>query len=62
MGRAALIAARHLRDGNGDAVFMKAKIATARYYAECLLPQAPGLAQTIIGGGETALALSAEQF
>jgi alkylation response protein AidB-like acyl-CoA dehydrogenase len=62
MGRAALIAARHLRAGTGDAAFLKAKIATARFYAECLLPQAAGLAQTVTGGGETALALAAEQF
>ena len=62
MGPAASIAAGHLRDGTGDPAFMKAKIATARYYAECLLPQAAGLALTVTEGGETALALAADQF
>jgi len=62
MGRAASIAAGHLRDGTGDPAFMKAKIATARSYAECLLPQAAGLALTVTEGGETALALAADQF
>jgi len=62
MGRAALVAARHLENGTGDARFLHAKIVTARYYAECLLPQATGLAQTVIHGGDTALALAAEQF
>jgi len=62
MGRAALVAARHLRDGVGDADFMRAKIATARYYADCLLPQASGLAQTVIHGGEAVLALDTAQF
>ncbi len=62
MGRAALIAAKHLADGSGAAPFMKAKIATARYYADCLLPQAGGLARTVVEGGESALALAASDF
>jgi alkylation response protein AidB-like acyl-CoA dehydrogenase len=62
MSRAALIAAGHLRDGAGDPAFMKAKIATARYYAECLLPQAAGLTVAITEGGESVLGLAAEQF
>ena len=62
MGRAALVAARHLREGVGDASFLAAKIATARYYADCLLPQAAGLARIVTTGGESALALTAEQF
>ena len=62
MGRAALVAADHLAAGDGDAQFMRAKIATARYFADCLLPQASGLAHTIIYGGESALALPAEAF
>jgi len=62
LGRAALIAGKHLRDGTGAAPFMKTKIATARYYADCLLPQAGGLARTIVAGGESALALAANEF
>ncbi|MEO8004840.1 MAG: acyl-CoA dehydrogenase [Betaproteobacteria bacterium] len=62
MGRAALIAADHLVAGTGDPQFLHAKIATARYFADCLLPQASGLAHTIVYGGESALALAAEAF
>jgi len=55
-------AARDLAAGKGDSDFLKAKIATARFHAECLLPQSSGLAQAITHGGEAALALSAAQF
>ena len=41
---------------------MTTKIATARYYADCLLPQAAGYARTIVEGGESALALAANEF
>jgi 3-(methylthio)propanoyl-CoA dehydrogenase len=62
MARAALVAAKHLADADGNADFMRAKIATAVYYAECLLPQADGLSRTITEGSDAALALTAEQF
>jgi alkylation response protein AidB-like acyl-CoA dehydrogenase len=62
MGRASLIAAQHLADGTGSAPFYANKIATARYYVDCLLQQAAGLAQTIVEGGDAALALPAEAF
>ncbi len=62
LGRAALVAARHLREGTGDARFLRAKLVTARFYADNLLPQAPALARSVVHGGESALALSAEQF
>jgi hypothetical protein len=62
LARSAQIAAKRLAEGTGDAGFLHAKVATARFYAECLLPQAFGLAQTITHGGEAALALPAEHF
>ena len=62
MGRAALVATEHLARNDGDADFMRAKIATARFYAECLLPQTEALAQAITEGSESVLALPAEQF
>ncbi|MEP6679566.1 MAG: acyl-CoA dehydrogenase, partial [Betaproteobacteria bacterium] len=62
MGRAALVAADHLAKSEGDAEFLRAKIATARFYAECLLPQAEAFAQSITEGSDSVLALSAEQF
>jgi acyl-CoA dehydrogenase len=62
LGRAARIAAEKLRAGEGDASFMRAKIATAQFYAESLLPQAEALAQSVVSGSATVLALSADQF
>ncbi len=62
MGRAALIAADRLEQGVGDASFNRAKLATARFYAEALLPQTEGLAFVITRGSTAALELSAEQF
>jgi acyl-CoA dehydrogenase len=62
MGRAALVAARHLAEGTGDARFLTAKIQTARFYADALLPQATGLADVVTAGGKPAMALAAEQF
>jgi hypothetical protein len=62
MGRAALAAASRLALGNGDSVFLRNKIATARFYALSLLPQAPALARALVEAGESTLALPAEQF
>ena len=62
MGRAALIAGKHLHDGTGDARFLSAKIHSARFYADCLMPQAAGLVRTITEGGDSVLAIPAEQF
>jgi len=62
LARSAKVAADRLQDGMGDPGFMRAKIATARFYAECLLPQADAIAQSVINGSATVLALSADQF
>ena len=62
LGRAALIAAKRLEEGTGDAAFYRGKISTARFYADCLLPQAGALAQSIVHGSESVLALADEQF
>ncbi len=62
LGRCALIAADKLAAGQGDAAFLHNKIATARFYALSLLPQAPASARTVIQGGEPALELASEQF
>jgi len=62
MGRAALVASRRLAEGSGDAAFYKAKIVTARFYADHLLAQAPGLAYSVVNGAAGALALSEDQF
>jgi alkylation response protein AidB-like acyl-CoA dehydrogenase len=60
MARAALVAERK-RDA-GDAGFLKAKLATARFYGEHVLVQAPGLRDTVMKGGAAVMALTEEQF
>jgi len=62
LARAADIAARELAQKQGDAEFLRAKIATAQFYATNILPQAAALARTIDQGAQGALALTAEQF
>jgi alkylation response protein AidB-like acyl-CoA dehydrogenase len=62
LGRAALIAADQLAAGEGDSQFMHAKIATARFYADCLLPHGSALSHTIVHGGDSVLALASEAF
>jgi len=62
LSRAALIAQAKLAAGGGDEAFLKGKVATARFFADHLLAQAPGLAQTVAYGGAGALALADDQF
>ena len=51
LARSALAASALLRDASGsDAVFLQDKIATARFYAEQLLPQAAGLLPAVTAG------------
>ncbi|HEX8962526.1 MAG TPA: acyl-CoA dehydrogenase C-terminal domain-containing protein, partial [Rhodocyclaceae bacterium] len=57
MARAALAAQAKIAAGDGDP-FYAAKIATARYYADCVMPQAPALAQVIVNGGAATLAVA----
>jgi len=54
MARSALAAHRHVAAGNGDG-FLRAKIATARFYADHVLSRAEGLSQTVIDGADGAL-------
>jgi len=62
MGRAAKVAVDKLAKGEGDAAFMRAKLATARFYAENLLPLADAYALSAMAGSQGALALGADQF
>jgi len=55
-----LLAAERLRAG--DPRFFDAKIATARFFAENLLPQTQGLAVSILEGGQSTNALDVDQF
>ena len=62
MARAAVIAKRKLDDANSDADFLSAKMITARFYAEHILPQARALADTVVTGSSSVLALEEGQF
>lgn len=62
MARAALVAERKLTEGAGDAAFYKAKISTARFYADHLLVQAPGLANTMVHGAAGVMAVPEEDM
>jgi hypothetical protein len=49
--------------GSGaDEDFCRAKIATARFYAEQILPKANALLTAVKSGASTALALPEEQY
>ncbi len=62
MARAALVAQSKLAAGEGDASFLRAKIATARFFADHVLSGAPGLRTAIVEGAAGVLALDVEQF
>ena len=62
MARAALAAQRKLDAGEGDAAFYQAKIATARFFADHILSQAPSLCSAIVDGSASVMALAEDQF
>jgi acyl-CoA dehydrogenase len=61
MARAALAARAGLASGSDEA-FYRAKIATARFYAEQILPKAYALSAVVKSGASTAFALDEQQF
>src|SRR5216117_1504518 len=60
MARAALAAEKKL--ASGDRPFLEAKIATARFYGDQVLVQAPALRDTVVKGSPAVMALSEDQF
>ena len=62
MGKAALAAAGYLEKGEGDQPFYRAKIATARFYADQLLPQAAAYAETVMAGDAALAGVGDEVF
>ncbi|HEX6362040.1 MAG TPA: acyl-CoA dehydrogenase C-terminal domain-containing protein, partial [Albitalea sp.] len=62
MARALLAAEEQLADGTGDADFLRAKVVTARFYAEHLLSQAPATRDAIVEGAQSVTALAPELF
>jgi hypothetical protein len=61
MGRAMLVAQEAVASGE-DVAFMKAKITTARFYADHLLTKAPGMRDAIVDGAQCVTALALEAF
>ncbi|MBU6445152.1 MAG: acyl-CoA dehydrogenase C-terminal domain-containing protein [Alphaproteobacteria bacterium] len=62
MARAALAARRHLDAGEGDARFYDAKIKTAHFYADSILPQSAGLLAAVTSGARTVMSLDHDQL
>ncbi|MEI7703671.1 MAG: acyl-CoA dehydrogenase C-terminal domain-containing protein [Deltaproteobacteria bacterium] len=61
MARSALAAQRQIALGHGDG-FYRAKIATARFYADHVLTRASSLSRATVSGAEGALAIEDDHF
>jgi len=62
MARAALVAERQLQADAGDLDFLRAKVATARFFADHFLSQAGAYRIAIMEGSAGVMALTEEQF
>jgi hypothetical protein len=62
MVQSALSAQEKLKQPGADQAFYKAKLATARFYADHVLPQAQALAREVTRGADSVLALDAGDF
>ena len=60
--QAAAEAHRQLEAGVGDATFLRAKLFTARFYMERLLPRTRSLAQTMLSGADKLMDLDEAHF
>jgi 3-(methylthio)propanoyl-CoA dehydrogenase len=57
-----LLVAEELAAKGEDTEFMKAKVATARFYADHILSKVPGMRDAIVEGAESVTALAIEAF
>ena len=57
LARSAHIASRQMADGEGDAAFLKSKVLTARFFADHVMAQVPGLASSVTRGAQSVLAV-----
>ncbi len=60
--QAAVAAERMLEAGEGDATFLRAKLFTARFYMERLLPRTSTLAETMLSGADNLMDLDEAHF
>ncbi|MBC7519887.1 MAG: acyl-CoA dehydrogenase, partial [Sandarakinorhabdus sp.] len=62
LAKQALVASAHLKSGSGDPKFLNAKIATARFFAEQILPQVGALSGPVTRGAASLYAISEEDL
>ena len=62
MGKSALRAQALLEAGSGDPEYLKAKLVTAKFYSDHLLPRTKSSLETILKGSASIMALSEDQF
>lgn len=62
LARSLIVAESQLEKGEGDVPFLKAKVVTARFYAEHILSRVPGLRDAIVDGAESVTALALDSF
>jgi len=62
MARAAQVAQLKRGEPGADTAFYDAKLGTARFYCEHILPQAVAFKQTVVSGADSVLALGESQF
>jgi hypothetical protein len=62
MARALVRSEDLLARGEGDAAFLRAKVATAHFYADHLLSKVPGLRDAIVDGADSVTALAIDSF
>ncbi len=60
--KAAVAAHQQLEEGRGDATFLRAKLFTARFYMERLLPRTQSLAATMLSGADNLMDLDEAHF
>ncbi|MEC9017329.1 MAG: acyl-CoA dehydrogenase C-terminal domain-containing protein, partial [Pseudomonadota bacterium] len=60
--RMAKAASAQIAASEGDAGFLEAKLVTARFFAERIMPDAGALRRKIEGGADTLMALDPAQF
>ena len=62
LARVALEAEKRINTGHADAAFYEAKLATMRFFADTMIPEAIAAGDTIVNGSEGTLALAEAAF
>ena len=62
MARSALVARRALNNGSSEQAFYEAKLVTARFYAQHILPKAAALLPAVLAGDDAVGAMQVEWF